>query len=88
MKQDLNLFNNLKNFYDITFQNMDIAIKQQNKLLETFIDSQPGIYKYTLLSLHKEWSKNCEKALNDYKDMLFKGLDYMSNFCMNKEKKE
>ena len=88
MTDNLNLFGNLKKFYEITFQNMDIVIKQQNNMIKSFIESQPGMYKFTLLSLHNEWAKNCEKTLNDYKDILFKGLDYMDNFCTNKKEEQ
>ena len=87
MEYDINLFKNLKSFYNITFDNLNLVIKQQNRLMEIFIESQPGIYKYTLMNIHQEWDKNCTKALNDYKDMIFKGLDYMDSFCTTNIKK-
>ncbi len=72
-----NFFNNIKNYYNLTLDNFNLINKQQEQMVEFFIKTQPDAYKDNLLKIYQEWTKNSEIALNDYKNMVLKGLDYI-----------
>ena len=88
MKEDLlekiadmeyEFFKNLKMFYEMSIENFNLINKQQQKLIEFFLQTQPDIYRNNLLKVYTEWLKNSEIALKDYKNMVIKGLDYMDD---------
>ena len=82
-----NYFKNLKDFYSFVFDNFKLVSGQQKKLVETFIESQPEIFKDNFKKVYDEWIKNVDKAFNDYQDMVFKGLEYLENMYENATKK-
>ena len=91
MTYNEDFFKNLKMFYEMSIENFNLINKQQQKLIEFFLQTQPDIYRSNLLKVYKEWLKNSEIALNDYKNMVIKGLDYMDDVykkCTKKVKEQ
>ena len=77
MPYNQNIFKNLKSFYELAIENFNLINNQQQKMIEFFLQTQPDIYRENLMKIYKEWLKNSEIALNDYKNMVIKGLDYL-----------
>ena len=80
-------FKNLKTFYELAIENFNIINKQQQKVIEFYLQTQPEIYRSNLLKVYNEWLKNSEIALNDYKNMVIKGIDYMNDIYEKISKK-
>ncbi len=74
-----NIFKNLKNFYELAIENFNLINNQQQNMVEFFLQTQPDIYRDNLMKAYKEWLKNSEIALNEYKNMVIKGLDYLED---------
>ncbi|GEM_PF-2183622 len=79
MNYDENFFKNIKLFYSLSMDNFNLINKQQLKFVEIFIQKQPEVYRENLLKVYKEWIKNSEMALSDYKNMVLKGLEYIDS---------
>ncbi len=79
MPYNQNIFKNLKNFYELAIENFNLINNQQQNMVEFFLQTQPDIYRENLMKSYKEWLKNSEIALNEYKNMVIKGLDYLED---------
>ncbi len=79
MNYDENFFKNVKNFYLLAIENFNLINKQQQNLVDFFLQTQPDIYKDNLKKTYNEWIKNSEIALKDYQSMVIKGLDYLDS---------
>ena len=79
MPYNQNIFKNLRNFYELAIENFNLINNQQQNMVEFFLQTQPNIYRDNLMKLYKEWLKNSEIALNEYKNMVIKGLDYLED---------
>ncbi len=77
MFKDFNYFTMIKDLYKMSFDNFTMIFNQQKKLIESFMEAQPDIYKDNMKKLFDEWSKNVENSFNDYKGLVIKGLEYL-----------
>jgi hypothetical protein len=77
MSYEKNIFKNLKSFYELAIENFNLINNQQQNMIEFFLQTQPDLYRDNLMKVYKEWLKNSEIALNEYKNMVIKGLDYL-----------
>ena len=83
MINNFNYFKNLKEFYKFAFENFKFVSEQQKNIMNVFLDSQPEAYRENIRKVYDEWNKNAEKALQDYRDMVFKGLEYLETMYDN-----
>ena len=74
-----NIFENLKSVYNLAFENFKILTEQQRTFVEMFLKNSQVPNSDAFLKLYKEWLETTEKALDDFKDVVIKGLDYMSD---------
>ena len=79
MTYDKDFFKNVKNFYSLAMENFNLINKQQQSLVDFFLQTQPDIYKDNLKKVYNEWVKNSELARKDYQEMVMKGLDYLDS---------
>ncbi len=70
-------FKNLKDVYSVSFDNFKLVSEQQKKFIEFWLSQQPEPLKDTLKKAFEEWYANVDKAMNDCKDVVLKGIDYM-----------
>ena len=73
-----NVFEGLKNVYSLAFENFKIVTEQQKNFVELFLKNSQLPNADAMLKLYSEWLATTEKALDDFKDVVLKGLDYMS----------
>ncbi len=74
-----NVFEGLKNVYSLAFENFKIVTEQQKNFVELFLKNSQLPNADAMLKLYSEWLATTEKALDDFKDVVLKGLDYMSD---------
>ncbi len=74
-----NVFEGLKNVYGLAFENFKIVTEQQKNFVEMFLKNSQLPNSDLMLKLYSEWLATTEKALDDFKDVVLKGLDYMSD---------
>lgn len=74
-----NVFEGLKSVYSLAFENFKIVTEQQKNFVEMFLKNSQLPNSEALLKLYSEWLATTEKALDDFKDVVIKGLDYMSD---------
>ena len=72
-------FKNLKEVYSVSFENFKLVSQQQKKFIEFWITQQPEPLKETMQKAFNEWYENTDKAMNDFKDVVIKGIDYMED---------
>jgi hypothetical protein len=73
-----NIFVNLKSVYELAFENFKIVTEQQKNFVEMMIKNSKAPNSEFLLKTYNEWIDTTEKALEDFKGVVLKGLDYMS----------
>jgi hypothetical protein len=76
---DKNVFEGLKSVYGLAFENFKIVTEQQKNFVEMFLKNSQLPNSDAILKLYTEWLATTEKALDDFKDVVLKGLDYMSD---------
>ena len=74
-----NIFENLKDVYNLAFENFKLLTEQQRTFVEMFLKNSQLPNSDAFLKLYKEWLGTTEKALDDFKDVVIKGLDYMAD---------
>ena len=74
-----NIFENLKDVYNLAFENFKLLTEQQRTFVEMFLKNSQLPNSDAFLKLYKEWLGTTEKALDDFKDVVLKGLDYMAD---------
>jgi predicted ATP-dependent endonuclease of OLD family len=70
-------FKNLKDVYSVSFENFKLVSQQQKKFVEFWLAQQPEPFKTNMKKAFDEWCSNIDKSMNDFKDVVFKGIDYM-----------
>ena len=76
-------FKNLKDVYSVSFENFHLVSQQQKKFVEFWLSQQQSPFKEELQKAFDEWYVNVDKAMNDFKDIVLKGLDYMQETIKN-----
>jgi len=80
------IFENLKGVYELAFDNFKLITEQQKKIVEMFLKQSPLPNNEELVKMYDEWLNSTQKALEDFKEVVFKGIDFMIE-TMNKVKK-
>ena len=80
------IFENLKKVYELAFDNFKLITEQQKKLVEMFLKQSPLPNNEEVAKLYEEWLNSTQKALDDFKGIVFKGIDFMIE-AINKAKK-
>ena len=80
------IFENLKSVYELAFDNFKLITEQQKKLVEMFLKQSSLPNNEEIAKLYEEWLNSTQKALDDFKGIVFKGIDFMIE-AINKAKK-
>ena len=80
-----NIFVNLKSVYELAFENFKIVTEQQKNFVEMMLKNSKTPNADYLMKTYEEWINTTEKALDDFKGVVLKGLDYMSEAFNKKQ---
>lgn len=77
-----NMFTTTKGNLETALRNYEVFLKENEKMVTLYLD-QLKQENNKLHIYYKEWVENSNKAFDDYRDMIIKGLDYLSNYMEN-----
>ena len=70
-------FKNLEEIYKVAFENFKFVSEQQKKFIDLWLSQQPESFKEAMEKPINEWYNNMNKAMEDFKDLVFKGIEYL-----------
>ncbi len=70
-------FNNLEEIYKAAFDNFKFLSDQQKRFVDLWLSQQPESFRSVMEKPINEWYANINKAMEDFKDMVFKGIEYL-----------
>jgi hypothetical protein len=75
--ENKNVFMTAKGYYETTFSNLERYYGENEKMINTYMEESEN-EDSPLKRDYDEWLGNAKKALADYRDLVMKGLDYLS----------
>ena len=63
-------FKNLKEIYNVAFDNFNVVSSQQKKFIDLWLSQQPESFKEPLTKAIDEWFNNVTKGMNDFKEIV------------------
>lgn len=73
-----NVFTTAKGHYETTFSSMERYYGENEKFIKSYIDGLES-ENAPLKRDYDEWLGSAKKAFSDYRDLVMKGLDYLSH---------
>ncbi len=73
-----NMFVNLKNVYELAFENFKMLTEQQKNIFEVMLKNSKVPNSDYMMSVYNEWVTSTEKGLDMFKDVVLKGLDNLN----------
>ncbi len=77
-----NMFTMTKSYLETALRNFELFQNQNEKMVKLYLEQMTQENK-KLDSTYTEWRESTNKAFDDYRDMITKGLDYLAD-CLEK----